>query len=174
MALNSQNPRDLSFTVSQIALLASSLIELDPDFAADTQLLVDTIDGESSLLDTVDCIVNSALVLEAQALGIKDHMKALADRAARMQATADRIRNGIPAVMAALGTTSLKRATYTASIGKGRTSVEVIDVEQLADGLYKVSKVPDKAAIKALLESDQAVAGAKLVTGEPTFSLRTR
>lgn len=150
------------------------LIEADESFGEDERLLIDTLDGETDCIEIIDAAVNAATAIEDDVDTIERRIAELNARKARLAVKSDRLRSSILETAQALGTASLKRAVYTLTVNKGRTSVEVTNVDELPQGYFKTVRQADKVAIKASLEAKADVPGAQLVTGHPSLTLRTK
>ena len=81
-----------------------------------------------------------------------------------LEAAQDRVRDALKNALNTVGQRSIKTQLFTVSLTKAPVKVDVSDVNALPDTLVTVTRVPDKAAIKAALEVGP-VDGATLVVG---------
>lgn len=119
--------------------------------AADAQLLIDTIEGETQALEYLD------LVIEC----FNGDKKNADDAYARGQRFAKRVeRSRILAqqIMEKIGSAKIERSGYTASLGAGPPSVKITDEARIP----RQYMAPEKNAIKKALKAGEAVPGATL------------
>jgi Siphovirus Gp157 len=174
MAQPPVNSRDLTLAASILTLLVTQLKESDPAFSEDSQLLIDTLEGETEFLDKIDLAFEAVSDLEANAETCAARIKVLGERKSRMTARAEDLRTGLIRVLQVMGEPSWKRATYTATVNKARESVEITGLDELPQGFYKNERKADKGAIKTALDAKQLVPGAKLSTGNPSLTIRNK
>ena len=129
---------------------------------ADSQLVLDTIEGETNALEMLDAIVETILADEALANAAKE-------RATRMEARADKRRAIVQRIMERIGQKKLERPLATLVIAAGPTSV-VIAREDLVPNEYWRS-VLDKHAINRAIKSDLEVPGATLSNAPPVLRI---
>jgi hypothetical protein len=111
---------------------------------------------------------------EANADAVKDRITALEHREARFARQSEEYRRTVFAILDALGVRKWKSAEFTVSVLTGRPGVVITDPDALPDAFVKVTRAPDKAAIKAALEYGDDVRGAMLSNNLPTLSVRTK
>ena len=131
----------------------------------DVALRLDTIEGETQALETLDNYVECILADEALA-------NAARERAQRFERRAEKARSFVRQVMQdKLGVTRLERDFYTASIAF-RRDVEITDADALPPDLVRVS--PDKIAIGKELRAGREIDGATLGNDRPILTIRTK
>lgn len=100
-----------------------------------------------------------------------ERAKAVAKMAQGLTKARERVKESLKAAMVANGVTELTGDQYRLALSPSRPSL-ILD-ESLLPVAYKtqtIEYVPDKAEIRAALENDVAVPGARL---EPSYSLRS-
>jgi hypothetical protein len=151
------------------------LLAIDPDIGEDQTLLADMLDGEveGDPFAVIDRLVATAI--SAEDFAQIAHMRAaeLAERKARFLRRSDRMRSIVKDMMDALSLTRLERPCYSAGIGKGQPEL-LIDEAELADEHMRITKTPDRKAIRKLLVDGEEVRGARLGNSMPRLTLRTR
>ena len=111
---------------------------------------------------------------EAMAAALDAMMKDMGERKARFKSRADRKRGIALSLMHAIGERKIERPDFTASIRSVPPKVEIIDEAALPDVLCKVTRSPDKAAIKEALARGVQVPGAELGNGGESLTVRTK
>ncbi len=61
---------------------------------------------------------------------------------------------------------------FKVTIGKPSKQVNILDVNELPLGFYRMEVVPDKAAIKKAIESGETITGASLIDGKPRLTIK--
>ena len=143
-------------------------------FGEDEQLLLDTIEGQTDLIECIDKVMVSALEDKALAEGISLVEEDMATRRARFSKRADAKKAAIFRAMQEAGLSKLERPAFTLSIRAGTPKVVITDEEQVPDVLMRHKKEPDKAAIGDLLKAGQQLPYATLSNGEPSLQVRTK
>lgn len=142
--------------------------------AEDEQLLLDTIEGQTDLLECFDSIMASALLDKASAEGITALEEDLAARRSRFAKRAETKKAAIFRAMQEIGLNKVERPAFTLSIRAGSPKVIITDEEQVPETLMRVKKEPDKTAIGDLLKAGQTLPYATLSNGEPSLQVRTK
>lgn len=156
-----------------VALIRDIALEL-AEYRDDEELFLDTIDGETDMLDFVDALLIERTHAEALAEAIKAQEARLKARRERIMNRAEAAKRGILAMMQAADIKKLERSLATVSRRAGSVSVQITDEEDLPTQLLtqKITYAPDKAAIKAQLEAGETVPGAILRRGDETLTIR--
>lgn len=168
--MNDRLALDVRETAAQVERLRLTY----PDLADDLQLLADTIEGETEFMPLMERLTEEYLDTVSMKAAIADRMSALAERRDRFDRKADVLKRMARGLMETAGQTKLQLPIATVSIAKGRTSCVVDDADALPQGFYEVERKPLKTAIKTALEAGDVVPGARLETGEPSLSVRTK
>jgi hypothetical protein len=77
-------------------------------------------------------------------------------------------------VMEAIGLRKIERPLATLSMRNGPASVSIYDAEAVPTQLCRITRSPDKTAIRAQIEAGEAVPGAELTPGKGTLSVRVK
>jgi hypothetical protein len=165
---------DLSYEVHLLELEIENLVKDFPELAEDEQLRADMLEGSTSAMDVLSRVVTAALDAKSMAQAISARAAETKSRAARYERREAAMRKLAYRLMVA---GDLKKAVLPeATLGrmKGRDSVEITDVAALPRWALKVetTETPSKAAIKEAIEAGIPVAGAKIVTGEESLTLK--
>jgi len=143
---------------------------LENGFSVDEEtgeILFETTDLESLEISKEEKLENIGLfikALDADAKAIKEEEQNLATRRKRKEAKAEYLRTYISNFMASIEQTSFETPRVSLSFRKS-TQVEVDDFELPAKWFKKkITKAPDKTAIKKALQNGEKIQGAKIVT----------
>lgn len=154
-------------------LIEAIAAELEP-YREDEQTYLDTLDGETDVLDILDGLLASRLDDEALAAAIKEQEADLRARRERVEMRGEAKRRLLGRVLSAMGQKSVERPRGTVSLRPGSVRVEIGADAEIPTQLCAPPKpgAPDKKAIKALLEAGEAIPGAQLVRGDDSISIR--
>jgi hypothetical protein len=160
------------------AVLAETRDRLLADDAAlpeDQKLWADLLDGESEgdPFAVLDRLHDSTRHDEDMAQMANVRATELSERKARFTRRSERTRAIMFQMLEALQITALERATYSATIGKGQPEL-IIDEAELPDEHMRITKSPDRKAIRKLLVDGTEVRGAILGNAAARLTLRTR
>lgn len=151
------------------------LISEFPELQEDTLALADTLDGISMLPDVLASLLRSAIEDEAIADALTNVIiKANQERRDRFERRAAKRRQMVQALMEHAGMTKLERPDLTASIRNIPAGVIITDEAALPDNMVRISRSPDKTAIKNALNAGEAIPGATLGNGHTSLTIRTR
>jgi hypothetical protein len=163
------------FDPGLIARVAAELRDhMGDDFDGDAFL--DTLDGETNVLDLADWMIRKMLEDAALSEAIGAQLADLQTRKARIDARADSMKGRMLTLLDATGEKKLERPRATISRRAGSISVRITDDSAIPSQLctVKTTTAPDKAAIKRQIEAGEAVPGAELVRGPDTASVRVK
>jgi hypothetical protein len=145
---------------------------LGDDF--DTEAFLDTLDGECDAMDILGRLILSredAKAHEAASKAVAD------DYAARTRRMADKQRavaKAIGQLLDAIGERKIAHPLGTVSRKDGTIGVEITDEDSVPTQLCKITRTPDKAAIRAAIEAGEDIPGAALRRGEPGIIVRVK
>ncbi|MDE2105686.1 MAG: siphovirus Gp157 family protein [Patescibacteria group bacterium] len=159
-----------SFLKAEIA----RLIEANPELSEDEVLRADMIDGETEIAKIMAAVLNELNAARTMAVAIKSRENELQERRGRFERREASMRSLMRNIMRAADLDKIMLTEATLSIMKPRTSVNVIDVEALPQGFFKIRKDPDKTALKAALEAGERIPGAELALGDETLMIRVK
>jgi len=145
-----------------------------PELEGDDDFRVDVLEGETDLHHIVAKAVTERAEVATMAEAIKARETDLAARRGRYEQKADAYRSLIRDLMQTAMVDKITLVEATISTVKARTSVDVMDVDALPQGYFRVERKADKTAIKTALEQGEAIPGAALVTGEPSITIRVK
>ena len=160
--------------VSYAAKAIDDMLAAYPELLDDEELRADMLEAETSLPALASKIVRARGEKMAHAEGLNAYIKALTERRDRLSRGADGLKSLLLRLMATAQLPKLTLPEATISVTPGRSTVSIVDVEQLPQGTFTLIRQPDKAAIKALIDAGDDVPGAALVTGENTLTVRTK
>jgi hypothetical protein len=167
-----------AWTLQQVMSIAQATLarmEADGTLDTDEAALMDVLRQE---VPEVDEVITRLLRARGEARAyveaIEARMDDLAQRANRYAKQADAYRAAVYAIFDALGMTKWKHAEFTAGISPGRPGVVITDPDALPDAVVKVTRTPDRTAIKEALAHGEVVPGAELSNGLPTMTVRTK
>ncbi|OAM77723.1 hypothetical protein A3840_08840 [Devosia elaeis] len=139
--------------------------------ADDPELAADTFEG-MGLNDVLSRLVRQAQEAKAMAAGIAVLIGEYQARRQRFERRNEAMRAIVLGLLQKSGQQRVQLPEATVSIGKGRDRVEIVDEAALPKWALRVVSSPDKAAIKERLDAGKKVAGAELVTGGETLTMR--
>lgn len=154
-----------------IRLYAEELRKVTGD---DEACYLDTLDGETDVLDLIDMALASLRDDETLAEAVKVQEQRLRDRRSRIEARSEAHRRTILSVMNAAGLRKVERPLATVSVRPGTASVRIVSEADVPSQLMRIKEVrePDKAAIRAALMAGEDVPGCALDQGRETISVR--
>lgn len=145
-----------------------------PEIAEDTQLLADSIEGETSLHKILDRALSARQEAVSMVYGIKEREADLEERRKRYEQQAEAYKTLMLSLMQYASQDKVTLTEATLSITKPRSSVVVDDENELSQGFYKNIRVADKSAIKSAIDKGEMVHGASLKMGPVGLSVRTK
>lgn len=153
----------------------ASVIADNPEVADDQRLLADLIDGETEALDIVRALIRYSLEAQMMADALSARLADLRTRKDRFERQLAMARNTAAAMLEALEWREpVVEPDFTATLGRGRVSVLITDVNALPDRLVRIKREPDKTAIGVELKDGEIVPGAELSNGGSVLAVRTR
>lgn len=150
------------------------LIAAYPELAEDETLRLDMIEGETDFTRVLSKAVEARAEKLMMAKAINLRVSDLVDRAVRFERAADGIKSLIHGLMDAAGQDKVTLPEATIFTTKPRTSVNVLNVDDLPQGYFRVKREADKTAIKSALEQGEQIPGAELVLGDAGLTIRTK
>ena len=150
------------------------LLAAYPELAEDEAALVDTLDGITDAVDFIARFARFAREDEAMAKALSTMQSDMAERKSRLEARADKRRSVALALMNAIGEKKIIRPDLTITVQAGRPAVRITDEAELPDAYFRVTKSPDKTAIKESIERGEPVPGAVLSNGSEQLMIRAK
>lgn len=164
----------LQADASYVKKAVHDLLTAYPELAEDEELKLDTLEGETDFNRIVTRCLNERLEADTLAKAIKEREGELRERRSRFERKADAMKKLIKDMMDSADIDKLTLPEATLSVTSPRTSVNVLDVEELPQGYYKTTRSADKTAIKSALEAGETIPGAELALGESGLTIRTK
>lgn len=161
----------LAADVASVLADIDGLLAAYPELAEDEDLRRDMLEGSTAAYDVLTRLVDIEREADSQAKAIASRVSDLQARKARAERRKDMARGLMLRVMQAAGIQKAPLVEATVSVTKGRDSVEVTDEAALPDNVVRVVRTPDKTLIKEALAAGE-VPGARMVTGQPSISVR--
>lgn len=152
-------PHAYRLPLPMLGQLHAQLLELHPEMATDERLFVDTLDGESDVLELLRFIIRQAIDAETFEAALKHRREELDERAARFKARAARCRQFATEVMTTLQLKSVAAEDFNASVRDGRSAVRITDADALPERFPRTKVEPMKSEIGDALKAGQQVAG---------------
>lgn len=143
---------------------------LGDDF--DDATFLDTLDGETDALDIADKLIAAMQDADALAAAAKAQADALTARASRLKARSAAYKAQMLTLLQATGQKKLERPAATISRRAGSLSVQIVDAENVPTQLCRITRTPDKAAIKRQIDAGEDVPGARLERGPDGLTVR--
>lgn len=129
----------------------------------DEQLLIDTWESIDEAFE--DKVISTAFVIknnDADIDVINNEIKRLQKLKKTKNNANDRLKNYIKDNMLQLDKTKIKGDLFSISIRNNAESVEILNEKELPEDAFKVTRTPDKTAIKEALKKGHEVTGATL------------
>jgi hypothetical protein len=155
-----------------VASLKQTLDQLGGD--GDDALLMDSIEGETSLLEAIDVLLLAISEASGLAKGANDAAQALAARAQRLEKRAEAARGLIEQALMIAEIDKLERPAATLSLVRRPPKLEVAEEADIPTEFWKLGDPKlDKKALLAALKEGGVVPGAYLSNCEPSLTIRT-
>lgn len=152
----------------------AALLNEFPELQEDEQLCIDTLEGETDLHIIIKRCLEQRIDADTMSNAIKERQSDLGERRKRFDRKSDAMKKLIRDLMETAHLDKLQLTEATLSITKPRESVDVIDLDALPQGYFKLTKSADKTAIKASLMAGETIPGAEMKLGEPSLMIRTK
>ena len=141
----------------------------------DDDLIHDTVEGETNLMDAIDAAVDRLQELEAFEGAIRYQMDALRLRRERFASQGEMIRAALCNAMSYAQLRKVERPFATVSLRTLPASVRETDPADIPSEFWKPQPPKlDKRALLAALKDGKKVPGAELSNGGETLSIRSK
>ena len=156
--------------------LIAAMAEMLAPYRDDEETYSDTLEGETNVMDLLDGEIAAMQFDEALAEAIKAQEDALRVRRERVSMRAEAHKKNLKLILKHAVLQKAERPRATVSIRPGSLSVRIVDEAEIPSQLMreKVTRAPDKAAIKAQIEAGVEVPGAVIERGDDTVSVRVK
>jgi hypothetical protein len=172
------SPRQIQDAYTDLVQTAQRLLEIDKNMPAeDARLWADMLEAESagSPFTVIDRLVHEAVQAAHYAEGVGAFQSVLADRKARHERQAQRLRQAVQEFMEHLAMPSLVRPTYSASIADGRAHVvPTKPPEELPPRFQRMTIEANKEALREALRAGEKDIPAEWSNTEPKLTIRVR
>jgi hypothetical protein len=153
-----------------LTLVAEELIP----YKDDEDAYLDTLDGETDVLDLVGETLKRINEADAGVIACKTLMQQYQERKSLHEHRKEKLNKILKTVLLCTEQSKIPHELATVSLRKGTESVSIIDEKEIPSQLCKVSITPDKTEIKKQLKAGIKIDGAELVTGAQTVSIRMK
>ncbi|MEQ1811467.1 MAG: siphovirus Gp157 family protein [Terricaulis sp.] len=140
----------------------------------DADIMVILAEGETNLMQALDCMVAADIYDDALIQGLKVAKDTMAARLHRFEERKKSRRVIIEQAMMLLQCNSLQRPTATLSLTERPPSLVVEEEAQVPAQFFDMKPILNRRRAKEALEAGEAVAGARLSSGSITVTVRRR
>lgn len=156
----------------------SLLKDLRNDGEDDAELMADTIEGETDLLEAIGEALDANDEDEALAIGLKAKEEAFASRRAAITKRIERRTALIERAMLETEQTTLRLPTATLTLSKRAPGLVIANEADIPARFWVEQERPapklDKNALKAALKENQIIPGATLDNGSVSLTVRKK
>lgn len=162
------DPREIRQQVENLKIIHPELLEDDEAWLA-------TLESETDFNEILATIVRRIEDTKALVIGTKDRFEELKSRKDRFEHRVETLRNLAFKIMQAADLAKVELPEATLSLRAGTQQlVGEADPAALPDSLCKISRAPDRTAIKDALKTGKEVPGFSLSNSPPTLSIRIK
>ncbi len=163
----------------QIEAAKSLLSDLrEQEAADDEELVADTIEGETSLIEALQSALEQNDEDEALVIGLKAKEEQFATRRAAIQARIERRTALMERAMMETEQTTLRLPTATLTLAKRAPGLVIASESDIPARFWVAQPRPapklDKAALKEALKANETIPGATLDNGSVSLSVRRK
>lgn len=163
----------LAQKLAEHAFLRTELVTQFRDI--DEVTLADTLEGLSSLPETISAVIRSYLDDLSLAAALGQRIVDMQERLGRFEARAEKKRALVTLVMERADLRKLQEPDFTVSLRVVPPGLVVSDETAIPDEFWKPQPAKlDRKGLLATLNAGQTVPGATLANGSTTISVRTR
>lgn len=140
----------------------------------DPELMLDLALGQTSLIETLDRVLEADLNDEGLIEGLRLMRDTVIARLHRIEERRKSRRVILEQALLALERRALERPAATLTLNERAPAVEVEDESQIPTRFFAMKPVLDRRAVKAALEAGEEVPGARLSARMITLTMRRR
>jgi hypothetical protein len=140
----------------------------------DADLMMVLAEGETSLLETIDALLEADMYDEALLDGLKLQKDTLAVRLHRFRERRESRRSILEQALTLLEQKSLERPIGTLTLANRPPSLVIEEEAQIPARFFDLRPVLNKRSLKQALDGGEHVQGARLANGAITLTLRRR
>jgi hypothetical protein len=164
----------LAIDAATVRAEISRLTAAYPELAEDSELALDTYEGETDLFKVISRAVKERAEKLAMAEAVKAYIGELSERKARFERSGEALKALIQGLMDAADQEKITLPEASIFVTKPRESVNVTDVDALPQGFYRITRTADKTALKDALMAGETIPGAELQIGVAGLTIRTK
>lgn len=160
-----------------MAIAHHTLLRMAQDGTLDTDeaALMDALRQEVPDIDAILVrLLRARGEADANGDALASRIVDLSNRKRRFDRQAEEYRAAVNAILDSLGLTKWRNAEFSVSVSAGRPGVIVTDVDALPAEYVRVTRAPDKTAIKAAMDQGEVVPGAEWQNPAPTLRILTK
>lgn len=150
-----------------------SLLEVFPQLAEDEELFKDTLEGNTRFNEVMDRLLTEMKDNETLAEATSARIGKLRERQTRLVHRAQFYRALMHRLMDRTGLKSLALPEAKISVCKSQEKVIVTDEAAIPDAYCKITREPNRTAIKNAIKSGTYIPGATLSNGGTSISVRS-
>jgi hypothetical protein len=151
----------------------NALLHEYPELTDDETLLLDTLEGETDLTEFARQLVQEEGFLKALAAGVADYIGTLEKRKRTLEHRADMRRDLLLRLMELAHVSKLPLPEASVSVrAKARSLEGHANPDELPDDLVRITRTPNRLAIKEAIEAGRDVPGYRLDNGGVSLSIR--
>lgn len=143
-----------------------------PQLAEDEELLKDTLEGNTRLHEIMEKFLSSMRENETLAEAVSQRVGKLRERQTRLTHRAQFYRTLMYRLLERTGVKSISLPEAKISVVNSPDKVIVTDESAIPDAFCRITKEPNKTAIKNALKSGTIIPGATLSNGGTTIQVR--
>jgi hypothetical protein len=140
----------------------------------DTELMLLLAEGETTLLEAIDLLLEADLTDDALIQGLKASKDTLAVRLHRFQERKASRRAILEQALFLLERKSLERPTATLTLSDRAPTLVIEEEAQIPARFFDLKPVLNRRLLKEALDAGDEIAGAKLSNGSVTITVRRR
>ena len=142
-------------------------------FEGDNQLALDSIEGETNLLETIERAIQAIGEDKAAITGLEEYMRDLQARRDRLKQRVEMVRTALLYALKQAGRNRIETPYGTASITQSPVKVSIVEESEIPVDFFRPGEPKlDKKALKKALEDGQSISGAELSADGETITLR--
>ncbi len=150
----------------------NALLAEYPQLNEDEELLKDTLEGNTRFNEVMEKFLSAMRENETLAEAVSQRIGKLRERQTRLTHRAQFFRSLMHRLMDWAGIKSLALPEAKISVVNSPEKVIITDESAIPDDFMRVTKEPNKAAIKTAMKSGSIIPGATLSNGGTTISVR--
>ncbi|WJR66994.1 siphovirus Gp157 family protein [Neorhizobium sp. CSC1952] len=150
----------------------------DQGIEDDAELVADTIEGETNLMEAIDAALSEIDECEILIAGLDEKIKAFDARKKAQKDRAERVRALIEQALVMTDQTSLKLPSATISLAKRAPGLVITNEADIPTRFWIEQERPapklDKKALAEALKANEEIPGATLDSGSLSLTVRRR